>query len=71
MTDVAWHGSHDYRSPRCYNDIDIAPDELGRDLGCAVGASLRPAMLDRDSTALDPAEFAQPLHKGGNPLAMG
>jgi hypothetical protein len=65
------HGSPDYRSRRCYNDIDIAPDELGRELGRAVGASLRPAILDRDSTTLDPAEFAQPLHKTGHPWAMG
>ena len=53
------------------NDIDLEPDELGRDLGEALVASLRPAILDRDGAALDPAEFAQPLHKGGDPLAPG
>src|SRR5262249_7428957 len=36
-----------------------------------LGATLRPAILDRDSTTLDPAEFAQPLHEGGDPLALG
>ena len=53
------------------NDIDLEPDELGRDLGVALAASLRPAILDRDGAALDPAEFAQPLHKSGGPLAPG
>ena len=53
------------------NDIDLEPDELGRDLGEALVASLRPAILDRDGATLDPAEFAQPLHKSGGPLARG
>ena len=53
------------------NDIDFEPDELGRDLGEALAASLRPAILDRDGAALDPAEFAQPLHKSGDPWALG
>ena len=51
------------------DDIDLEPDELGRDLGEALAASLCPAILDRDGAALDPAEFAQPLHKGGGPMA--
>ena len=53
------------------NDINLALDQFGRDLGGALGATLRPAILDRDSTTLDPAEFAQPLHEGGDPLALG
>ena len=53
------------------DDIDLEPDELGRDLGEALAASLRPAILDRDGATLDPAEFAQPLHKSGGPLALG
>ena len=52
------------------NDIDLEPDELGRDLGVALVASLRPAILDRDVATLDPTKFAQPLHKSGNPLAL-
>ena len=61
----------DCRGSRRDNDIDLEPDELGRDLGEALAASLRPAILDRDGAALDPAEFAQPLHKSGGPLAPG
>ena len=53
------------------DDVDLEPDELGRDLGVALVASLRPAILDRDGATLDPAEFAQSLHKGGGPLAPG
>src|SRR5262245_64556795 len=51
------------------DDIDLEPDELGGDLGEAFAASLRPAILDRDVAAFDPAEFVQPLHKGGDRLA--
>ena len=59
------------RGSRRDNDIDLEPDELGRDLGEALAASLRPAILDRDGAALDPAEFAQSLHKSGDPFARG
>ena len=43
--------------------------ELGCNFGKAFRASFRPAILDRDGAAVDPAELAQPLHKGGGPLA--
>ena len=68
MTDVACFAARTARSRRD-NDIDLEPDELGRDLGEALAASLRPAILDRDGATLDPAEFAQPLHKSGDPWA--
>ena len=54
----------------CENDIHFEPDELGRDIGIALGACLPPAILDRDVAALDPAEFAQPLHKRIDPCAL-
>src|SRR5262249_12934500 len=41
------------------------------DFAVALIASFRPAVLDRDGTTLDPAEFVQSLHKSSNPLAHG
>jgi hypothetical protein len=35
-----------------------------------LGASLRPAILGRNIATLDPAEFAQSLHKGADPTAV-
>ncbi len=55
---------------RCDNDIDLEPDKLGRNLGGALAASLRPAVLDRNIATLGPAELAKPLHKNGGPLAL-
>src|SRR5262249_28900973 len=40
------------------------------DLGEALLASLGPAIFDRDGAILDPSELAEPLHKGGDPLAL-
>jgi hypothetical protein len=31
---------------------------------------LGPPVLNRNITTVDPAEFAQPLHKSGDPLAL-
>jgi hypothetical protein len=36
------------------------------DLGDALGASFREAILDRDGATLDPAEFAQSPHKSSS-----
>jgi hypothetical protein len=44
------------RCPRD-NDIDLEPDELGRDLAIALGTCLRPSILDCDGATLDPTEF--------------
>jgi hypothetical protein len=52
------------------NDIDLEPNELGRDLSGSVIASFFPAVLNRDVAALDPAEFAKVQQKGIDPLAL-
>src|SRR5207247_5843039 len=57
------------RTSRGNNDIDLESDKLGRDFGVALDASLCPAILDRYAAPLDPAEFAQPLHKSRGPMA--
>src|SRR5262249_37070509 len=59
-----WRGCHRY------NDGDLEPDELGRNLGETLVASLSPAILNGDGSILDPAEFAQPLIERGDPLAL-
>src|SRR6516225_9475560 len=61
--------SKGWRGCRRYNDVDLSPNELCRDLGEALLASLPPTIFDGDSATLDPAEFTQPLHKGGNVFA--
>src|SRR5262249_13700291 len=52
------------------NNIDLEPDELGRDFGEALGSSFRPTIFDRNVATLDPTEFAQSLHKSGSPLSL-
>src|SRR5262249_51541567 len=47
--------------------VDLQVDKLRRDLGDAVEASLQPAIFDCNGATLDPAEFAQSLHKGSRP----
>src|SRR5262249_1479194 len=54
----------------CENDIDLEPDELGRDLGKALAASFPPTVLDCNGATLDPAEFPQSLYKCGCPCAL-
>ena len=55
---------------RSSDEIDLHPDELVRELGIALGASLAPAVLDRDGAAIDPTEFAQSLQKCVDPCAL-
>jgi hypothetical protein len=59
------------RRSRRHNDIDLEPDKLGGDVRETLGASLRPTNLNRDGASLDPAKFAQSLHKSGYQLGMG
>jgi hypothetical protein len=46
--------------------VDLRTDELGRNLGEALAAALRPTILDCDVLGFDPAELSQPLHESGN-----
>ena len=48
------------------DDGDVELNEFGCERGVAVLASFGPAILDDDVAAVDPAELAQPLHKGGD-----
>src|SRR5262249_26646455 len=52
------------------DEIDVQPNELGGDLGHALGAALRPAILDGDGATLDPTEFVHPIQESGDPLAL-
>src|SRR5215831_8776022 len=65
------HRGHNGRGSRRDDDIDLAPGKLGRDLRKPLLASLGPAVLDRDTTTVDPTKFAQSLHKLGHPFASG
>ena len=49
------------RSSHCDDDIDLEPDELGRDFAVAFVVSFRSAILNRNGPRRDPTEFAQPL----------
>src|SRR5262245_22728243 len=61
----------DRRASTGDNDIDLEPNKLGRDLCEPAGASIGPAILDREVATLYPTEFAQPLHKSGSPWSPG
>ena len=66
MTVVACFAARDGGVASRDNDIDLESDELGCDFRVALIAALCPAILNRDGATIDPAEFAQPLHKSGN-----
>ena len=58
-----------YRRPsKVFEDL-VAQGGLGMRTLALRGAS--PLMLDSDGPILDPAEFAQPLHKSNGPLTPG
>ena len=59
------------RGSRRDNDIDFEPGEFAGNFLKALCPSLGPAILYRDRATLDPPEVVQPLHKSGNPLALG
>src|SRR5262249_7713877 len=45
------------------NHVDFLLHELRRDRGERLRSSFRPAIFNADVAALNPAEFAQPVHK--------
>jgi hypothetical protein len=66
---IGRHRKHDWDDRCCLlngtncasrrdDDIDLEPHELGREVGVAVVAPFRPAILDRNSATLDPTELA-------------
>src|SRR5262249_10445622 len=59
------------RASHCEDDIDLKPNEFGRDLGKSLVASIRPAIFDCNGTAIGPAEFTQSPHKGRRPTTPG
>ena len=59
------------RAPDGNNDVDIHTNKFSCDFRVALGATLRPTILDRDSAVLDPAEFAQSRHEGIRPWSKG
>ena len=71
MTFVAFFAAMDDGVPLVTMTSTLSRMNSSRDLGEALLASLRPAILDGDGSILDPAEFAQPLHKSSGPLALG
>src|SRR5205823_1908924 len=51
----------------CDDHVNFEPHEFRRDLGRTVVTAFRPAHIDLYVAAFDPAKFAQPRHKGGDP----
>jgi hypothetical protein len=45
------------------DDIDRQPDELGHELGRAIGTSLGPTILDGDVAPFIPSQFTQTMDK--------
>src|SRR6516162_3766044 len=57
-------------SAKCNYDVDSQSDELSGNLCVSLHAVFRPAMLDCDGSALDPAELAKPFQKRGVPRTL-
>src|SRR5829696_33167 len=52
------------------DNIDLKANELSRNLGKALATSRCPANLESDFAFFTPTEFAQLLHKSGQPFAL-
>src|SRR5262245_7605016 len=57
-------------SAKCNYDVDSQSDKLSRNFRVSLHAVFRPAMLDCDGAALDPAELAKPFQKRGVPRTL-
>src|SRR5947209_2892658 len=51
------------------NDVHVKSNELSDDLGGALGASLRPSILDLDVMTFSPTEFSESVQEGCYPIA--
>src|SRR5262249_26105374 len=47
--------------PHRYDDVDLEPDQLAREVGQPVGPALRESIIDDNILTLDPPELAQSL----------
>src|SRR6516165_3365658 len=50
-----------------HDDVGLEADQFSRELGGALGASFRPAILDRDGATFDPIQLAQSGDKSSRP----
>src|SRR5215469_5766528 len=51
----------------CDDHVNLEPHEFRGDVGRTVVTAFRPAHIDVYVVAFDPAKFAEPRHKGGEP----
>src|SRR5215469_14741919 len=51
----------------CDDHVNLEPHEFRGDVGRTVVTAFRPAHIDVYVAAFDPAKFAEPRHKGGEP----
>ena len=61
-------GHRDWR-PRGDDDVDLEPDQLGREVGQPVESTLCKSILDGKILALNPPELAEPLPERLNEIS--
>jgi hypothetical protein len=65
IVEVAPFAASAGRAPLGHDHVDLAADEIGGQCRQSIGASLRPAVFDRQILSLDVASFAQSLVERG------
>src|SRR5262249_3878317 len=70
IVDVACFAARGSRSVVGDDDVDLEPNKLVCEISQTLGVPLGPAILDREITALHPAQVANSMHEGGGPLAL-